>query len=294
MANTTRDLRRRIRSVRSTAQLTKAMKMVAAAKLRRAQDALLAARPYADAMRRVLAQVARRASPEHNPLLAVRPERRVDLFVLTGDKGLCGSFNSNILRAADHWREARVAAGTEVQLTLLGRKATEHYRRRPQVAVHQTFQDMFRNLNFIQAQRLATEVELRFVAGESDGVFLAYNQFRSAISHKVVVEPLLPLAELTGESPERFQPEGVDFIYEPAPEELLARLLSRYLAFELFHAMLESAAAEHAARMSSMENATRNALEMIDRLTLVMNRLRQAAITKEIIEVVSAGEALAG
>ncbi len=294
MANTTRDLRRRIRSVRSTAQLTKAMKMVSAAKLRRAQEGMLAARPYAAAIRRVLTEVARRASPEHSPLLAIRPERRLDLFVLAGDKGLCGSFNSSILRAADQWRAARIAGGAEVRLTLIGRKAVEYYRRRPQIQVRQAMQDLFRDVSFTIAQKIAADVEQRFVAGDTDAVFLAYNQFRSTISQKVAVEPLLPLSELSAEERGGAAPSGVDFIYEPAPERLLEALLSRYLAFELFHAMLESAAAEQAARMASMDNATRNALEMIERLTLVMNRVRQAAITKEIIEVVSAGEALSG
>ena len=292
MANTTRDLRRRIRSVRNTAQLTQAMKMVAAAKLRRSQEAMMAARPYSEVLRRVLGRVARRADVSRNRLLEVRPEKRVDLFVLAGDKGLCGAFNANVLKTAEVWRAARVAAGAEVRLHLVGRKAVDHYRRRPQIPVLSRVQEVFKGITFQSAQKKAQEVEERFVSGETDAVFIAYNQFRSAMAQNIVVEPLLPLAELTGEAVEDFRPDGVEYIYEPEPERLLEELLDRYLAFALYHAMLESAAAEHAARMSSMDNATRNALEMIDRLTLVMNRLRQASITKEIIEVVSAGEAL--
>jgi F-type H+-transporting ATPase subunit gamma len=291
VANNTRDLRRQIRSVRNTAQLTRAMKMVASAKLRRAQDAMLAARPYSEAMRRVLADVALRARPELNPLLAVRPIKTIDLFVVTSDKGLAGAFNANIMRAADQWMRARADEGATVRLTIVGRKAIEYYKRRPQVKVLRAMQDV-KNPTFTLAQELAADVEQRFIDGETDAVFMAYNQFRSLVSQKVVVEPLLPLAQLTGQELESFRPEGTEFLYEPAPEQLLGALLSRFVAFGLFHPMLESTAAEHAARMAAMDNATNNANEMISKLTLLMNRIRQAAITKEIIEVVSGAEAL--
>ncbi len=287
MANT-RDLRRRIKSVRSTSQLTRAMKMVSAARLRRAQDAMLAARPYSEALRHVLADVARRAHPEFTPLLASRPVKSVDLFVATSDRGLAGAFNANILRAPEQWRAAKAAEGVDVRMILVGRKGADFYRRRP-VEILDSLQDVTKTLNYELAQELASRVEKRFVDGATDGVYIAFNEFRSVVSQKVSVMPLLPLTEIA-ESPA--QQEGVDFIYEPAPQQLLDRLLSRYVAFELYHALLESTAAEHAARMTSMDNATRNADEMIAKLTLKMNRIRQASITTEIIEVVSGAEAL--
>ncbi len=290
MANNTRDLRRQIRSVRNTAQLTRAMKMVASAKLRRSQDAMLAARPYAEALRRVLAGVAKRVNPESHALLTSRPIKSVDLFVVTSDKGLAGAFNANIMRAADQWIRARVTEGTTVRLIVVGRKAVDYYKRRPQVQVLRALTDV-KTVTFLLAQELAAEVTQRFVSGETDAVFLCYNQFRSVVSQKVVLEPLLPLSQLTGES-DAAKLEGVDYIYEPPPDALLGELLTRFVAFGVFHPLLESSAAEHAARMSAMDNATRNANEMISKLTLLMNRIRQASITKEIIEVVSGAEAL--
>lgn len=290
--NNIRDLRRRIRSVRNTSQLTRAMKMVSAAKLRRAQEAMLAARPYSAALRRVLGSIALRAQPELHPLLASRPEKAIDLIVISGDRGLAGAFNANILRAAEQWRRERTAAGTEVHLTLIGRKAGDFYRRRPQVPVREVLQDVFRGFDFARAQGYARVFEQRFTSGETDGVYLAYNEFRSVVSQHVVVEPLLPLAGVAGQQEGVPRREGVDYIYEPEPALMMGRLLSRFVAFGLYHALLESVAAEHGARMSAMDNATRNAGEMIARLTLQMNRMRQAAITKEIIEVVSGAESL--
>lgn len=292
MANNTRDLRRQIRSVRNTAQLTRAMKMVSAAKLRRAQEAMLAARPYAETLRRVLADVALRARPELNPLLAVRPERKVDLIVLCGDRGLAGAFNANILRTADHWRAAREEDGTAVSMTIVGRKAADYYKSRPGAPVRRRLTDVSRLDPAALARDLSDEARARFVGGEADAVFVVYNQFRSTISQKVVVEPLLPLAEVAGREPASFLREGIDFLYEPEAERLLAGLLERYVAFSVFHSLLESGAAEHAARMTSMDNATRNANELISKLTLLLNRIRQASITNEIIEVVSGANAL--
>ena len=294
MANTTRDLRRRIRSVRNTAQLTQAMKMVAAAKLRRSQEAMLAARPYSAALGRVLVEVSRRAHPELHPLLAARPEKKVDLLVCTGDRGLAGAFNTNILKAAELWRADRERAGIKVEVTPVGRKANDYFRRRPSIPTRRGPTEVFRGLTFDLARDIAADFEQRFVEGETDGVFIAFNEFRSVIAQKVTVQPILPLAELVGEQPDGYEPSQSDYIYEPAPEKLLGHLLTRYVAFRMYHALLESAAAENAARMSAMENATRNGEEMIGKLTLQMNRVRQAAITKEIIEVVSGAQALEG
>ena len=294
MAENLRDYRRRIKSVRNTVQLTKAMKMVAAAKLRRSQEAMLAARPYSAALGRVLVEVSRRAHPELHPLLAARPEKKVDLIVCTGDRGLAGAFNTNILKAAELWRAERERAGIRVEVTPVGRKANDYFRRRPSIPTRHGPTEVFRGLTFDLARDIAADFEQRFVEGETDGVFIAFNEFRSVIAQKVTVQPILPLAELAGEQPDGYEPSQSDYIYEPAPEELLGHLLTRYVAFRMYHALLESAAAENAARMSAMENATRNGEEMIGKLTLQMNRVRQAAITKEIIEVVSGAQALEG
>ncbi len=295
MANNTRELRRRIRSIRNTAQLTRAMKMVSAAKLRRAQDAMMGARPYAAALKRTLVGVARRSDPSLSPLLAQREQKVVDLIVVTADRGLCGSFNANIIKRAEAWREAQ--QGREVHLTLLGRKAADYYRRRPHIKVRETITGYAREVSVQMASALAEKFEQRFIAGETDGVYLAFNEFKSVIAQRIVIEPLLPFGELEKVLDEQ-QREGaeatghVDYIYEPEPQVLLAKVISRFLAFEVYHALLESTAAEHAARMTAMDSASRNASELIDKLTLEMNRLRQASITTEIIEVVSGAQAL--
>ncbi|MBP7146589.1 MAG: ATP synthase F1 subunit gamma [Acidobacteria bacterium] len=288
-----RDLRRRIRSVRNTAQLTRAMKMVAAAKLRRTQEAMLGARPAAEALRVVLGGVARRARPELHPLLAARPERSVEYIILTGDKGLAGSFNANVLRHADHILAERREAGQTARVVLIGRRGSDYYRRRPKVEVIERHSDVFRQVTYAFAREVAGRIEQRYIAGETDAVYLVYNQFRSMISQKLVIEPLLPLSLLAtadGATDDRSQ---VDYLYEPEPEALLAEILPRFVSFQVYHALLESAAAEHAARMTAMEAATKNANELIGKLTLQMNRARQASITTEIIEVVSGAEALA-
>ncbi len=292
MANNIREYRRRIKSVRNTAQLTRAMKMVSAAKLRRAQEKMMAARPYAAALRRALAEVARRADPSLHPLLVQRPERTIDLLVVTSDKGLCGAFNVNILKAAEAFRREKIAAGVDVQLTLIGRKGIEYFKVRPDVPIRARYPEISREIGHALARKFAEEEEARFVGGETDAVYVAFNEFKSAISQRVVVQPLFPLANLAIEDAGEFHREGVDFLYEPEPRELLDGLLSRFASFQLYHALLESSAAEHAARMAAMDNATRNAEEMIDKLTLVMNRIRHASITTEIIEVVSGAQAL--
>ncbi|RMG48690.1 MAG: ATP synthase F1 subunit gamma [Acidobacteria bacterium] len=285
----TRDLKRRIRSVKNTSQLTRAMKLVSAAKLRRAQEQMLAARPYAHSLRRVIEEVARRVEPGRHPLLAVRELRKVELIVIAGDKGLCGSFNANILRAAENEWRRHTDAGREVELTLVGKKAVDHYRRRS-AKVRERHQDVFRSMDYTFAVDLARGVEERFVDGLVDGVFLVFNEFKTTIAQRVVVQPLLPLAGL--QKAEREEAAASEYLYEPSPERLLRGLLPRYLAFLVYHALLESIAAEHAARMTAMDSATRNADEMIAKLTLMMNRARQAAITTEIIEVVSGAQAL--
>jgi len=277
-------LRKRIATVRSTQQITKAMKMVAAAKLRRAQEAAERARPYTEKLTEMFHAVAAGVEPEAHPLLARRPERRVDLLVLTSDRGLCGGYNTNLLRLADAFARERAA---EIALSIVGRKGVEHYRRRGgRILVHKL------GILTTPAPALAAELTAaltrRFVDDETDAVYLVYTRFRSVISQLPTVMQVLPVAT---------PPEGAptaDYIFEPARPALLARLLPRYVEAVLTQALLEAVASEHGARMTAMDNATRNAGEMIDRLTLSMNRARQATITKELMEIVSGAEALKG
>ncbi len=290
MANNTRDLKRRIRSVKNTAQLTGAMKMVSAAKLRRAQEQMMSSRPYAAALERVIGDVARRVSPELHPLLSGRELNTVDLVLIAGDKGLCGAFNANVIKAAEVARREHDAAGRRVEMTLIGKKAGEYYRRRPEILVREFFADAFREIDYTFAADLAGTLTDRFLAGETDGVFLVYNRFRTTISQIVTVTPIIPLQSLAGQANE--EKDAVEYLYEPAAAELMRGLVPRFVSFQLYQAMLESVAAEHGARMAAMDNATRSAEDMISSLTLKMNRARQAAITTELIEVVSGAEAL--
>jgi len=273
------DIRRRIRSVKSTQQITKAMKMVSAAKLRRAQEAMFAARPYARKMLEVLNSVAASADPGAHPLLLQRGHEKVLLVVVTADKGLCGAFNANIIRAA-----ARFVADrrTGVELSLVGRKGRDAFKRRG-LRVRSERVGVFQALRYATARELARELTSAFTAGEVDEVYLAYNEFKSVIQQRIVVDRLLPI-ERHVLRPE--QPRS-DYIYEPGPAAIFDSLLPRHVEVQVWRALLESQAAEHGARMTSMDAATNNASEMIDRLTLYMNKVRQAAITKEIIEIVS-------
>jgi F-type H+-transporting ATPase subunit gamma len=339
------DLRRRIRSVRSTRQITKAMKMVSAAKLRRAQDRALAARPYAQMLNNVLKSLVSRAEiydpetgqPKH-PLLIKRPENRILLIVVTGDKGLAGAFNANILKAAHRFIEEK--EGKTIDIVSVGRKAREYYRRRypvvkrgeergGQIQVLAEQVDYLSHMDFAEANRVARVVIDAYTNEEIDSVYLIYNEFKSVISQRLVVEQVLPIEQVAepslvhGEAPaeaERkrqieaaatagvsprapdtreidrraaeFGTAQVDYIYEQSPVELFRSLLPKYVSVQLLRAALESVAAEHAARMTAMDAATNNANDMIDSLTLSMNRVRQASITKEIIEIVSGAAAL--
>lgn len=286
------DIRRRIRSVKSTQQITKAMKMVAASKLRRSQERVIAARPYAGTLEATLASVAGRlparpdGAPAH-PLLAQREEKKVVLVVVTGDKGLCGAFNTNVNRAAGAFLREKAAAGVEVSLVTLGRKATDFWKRRS-VPVLESRPGLFQRFDYAAAAEIARSLAARFTGGEFDAVHVIYNEFKSVISQVVARRQLLPI-ELSGLGGEG---GGTDYVFEPGPDVILGRLLPRHVEFQLFRVLLESNAAENAARMTAMEAATKNAGEMIGSLTLVYNRARQAKITKELIEIVSGAEAL--
>jgi F-type H+-transporting ATPase subunit gamma len=279
------DIRRRIRSVKNTQQLTKAMKTVSAAKLRRAQERVFSARPYAAQLKSVLVNLASRIENVAHPLLDVRPEKRALVVIVTVDRGLCGAFNSNIIRAAQSF--IRDHQDLELQLSLVGRKSRDFFRRRP-TPVHSDFINIFSKLSLSHAREISDRIIDAYNKAEFDAVYMIYNEFKSVIQQRLIVEKLLPFdrGEL-GETESR-----IDYIYEQPPQEIFNRLLPRYVETQVFRALLESAAAEHGARMAAMDTATRNAGEMIDALTLNMNRVRQAAITREIIEVVSGAGAL--
>jgi len=342
------DIRRRIRSVTNTRQITKAMKMVSAAKLRRAQDRALAARPYAQMLTNVLKSLVSRAEiydpetgePKH-PLLAQRPESNIHLIVVTGDKGLAGAFNTNILKAAMRFLESKAGRNTEIEA--VGRKGRDFLRRRypvaasraassesPRITLVREHVGVLNRVDYPMAAEIAGRVIDRYSNDEIDAVYLVYNEFKSVISQRLIVEKVLPIehvgeisvaqAQAMGEEERkraleaakgtgvglrpadtrevdaaaaRFAAAPVDYIYEQPAEELFAALLPKYVGIQVFRALLESVAAEHAARMTAMDSATSNATDMIDSLTLAMNRARQAKITKEIIEIVS-GAAAAG
>jgi len=354
------DIRRRIRSVINTRQITKAMKVVSAAKLRRAQERALSARPYAQMLTNVLKSLVARAEiydpetgePKH-PLLAQRPEKNILLIVVTGDKGLAGAFNANITKAASRFLESK--AGENVDIEAVGRKGRDFLRRRYPAAKVQTrsLADLAESVEtepeegersgriqitgehvgvlgkveFAQAAALAESVILRYCREEIDAVYIVFNEFKSVIAQRLIVEQVLPIEqigeqtvrlveEMTEEEKKRakeaaitagvglhstegareaasqFGTAQVDYIYEQAPEELFRALLPKYVSIQIFRALMESVAAEHAARMTAMDSATNNATDMIDSLTLVMNRARQAKITKEIIEIVSGAAAM--
>jgi len=274
------DLRRRIRSVKSTQQITKAMKMISAAKLRRAQDAIYAARPYAREMLEVLNGLATRADPHEHPLLQERSGSRTLLVVVTADRGLCGAFNANIVRAATGFLRERDQSS--VSLELVGRRGRDYFRRRS-YTVRAERVGIFQALRYASAREIATELIKEYLEDKVDEVHVVYNEFKSVIQQRVVVERLLPIEKLVLEP----HAPNWDYVYEPAPEQLFASLLPRHVEVQLWRTLLESAAAEHGARMAAMDAATNNAAEMIDKLTLYMNKVRQAKITNEIIEVVS-------
>jgi F-type H+-transporting ATPase subunit gamma len=285
MANL-RDLRRRIRSVRNTQQIFKAMKTVSASRLRRAQDAILAARPYARKLQEVLASVASRSREGLHPLLEERPAGTCELVVVTADRGLCGSFNSNVVRRAAAFAREQ-PQGKLRGLHLIGRKGRDYFRRRAVPILSERI-DQYRKLDFERAAAVARELAQRFTSGQADAIHVVYNEFKSVAQQRVVVERLLPIGR--SELNQRRRP--LDYLYEPEPEALLARLLPVHVEFQFFRLLLESVAAEQAARMAAMDAASRNAGDMITGLTMHLNRVRQAAITKELIEVVSGAEAL--
>jgi F-type H+-transporting ATPase subunit gamma len=285
------DIRRRLKSVKNTQQITKAMKMVAAAKLRRAQDRVIAARPYAKALRDVLASVSSRVQEGSHPLLASREEKRVALLVVAGDKGLAGAFNANINRSAASLL-AETRGWESVTILPIGKKSLDYWKRRNTPLAPKAYPGIFSRVEYAHAKEIAEYLTAEFVEGRLDAAYAVYNEFKSVIAQVVRVERILPMARAeTALSEAQAGERGADYIYEPGPEEILARLLPRYLEFVVFKMLLESAAAEHGARMTAMDSASKNAGDMIDSLTLTYNRARQARITKELIEIVSGAAA---
>jgi F-type H+-transporting ATPase subunit gamma len=283
------DLRRRIRAVKSTQQITKAMKMISASKLRRAQDRVVGARPFALQMQRVLNSLASRVDPASHPLLAEREDAqdaKILLLVVTADKGLCGGFNTNIIKAASGVINT---AGRPVALGLVGRKGRDFFKRRGfEVRIEEI--GIFQRVKYADAKHIADAAIEEFTSGRVSKVLIVYNEFKSVMQQRVVTEPLLPIPKAAlGGAPAA---GDIDYIYEPAPNEILGELLPKHIEIQVYRALLESAAAEHAARMTAMDAATKNSGEIIDTLTLYMNKVRQAAITREIIEVVSGAQAL--
>ncbi len=281
----TRDIKRRIRSIRSTMQVTRAMKMVSAAKLRRSQERILRARPFAKQMLLVLRSLASRANPEAHPLLRRSSEGRVEIVAVTADKGLCGSFNSNVYKKTAAFVETLGARN--VVTSVIGKKGRDHFRHERRT-IRRDWTDLFRALDYPAAAAVARDLMERFTREEIDEVYLVYNEFKSILHPHPVAERLLPIETLElapGEVAE-------DYIYEPSPAAIFDALLPRHVEVQVYRALLEAAAAENAARMTAMDSASNNAADLIESLTLYMNRVRQASITTEIIEVVSGAEAL--
>ena len=279
------DIRRRIRSVRNTQQITKAMKMVSAAKLRRAQEAVLNARPYAGQILKVVRSLMARSETRPHPLLAEREEQKIQLVVITADKGLCGAFNANIVKAAEGFIRERV--DQSIDLFCVGRKGRDYFGKRTTPIGHQQV-NLFHRVEFGHAREITGKLVSQFLSGERDAVYLLYNEFKSVIQQRIVVERLLPIPPMLLSS----EQTPVDYIYEQPAAEILNTLMPKHVEVQVFRALLESSAAEHGARMTAMDAATNNAVEMIESLTLTMNRARQAGITNEIIEVVSGAAAL--
>lgn len=289
-------IRKRIGSVKNTQKITRAMKLVAAARLRRAQDAIIAARPYSAALERVVAELADRAGRDAHKLLAERPGKRAEVVVLTSDRGLAGSFNAQVLRRSEALLGDELGDWSEVGLRIVGRKGNEFFKRRDgSILSHNTAPTSQSALEM--SRDLANIVVEDFLEEKTDRIYLIYSEFKSAMSQKPVVRQLLPIEPKALAEPTAGDGGGLragDFLYEPSKEELLAHLLPLYVQNSIYRAALESIASELGARMSAMDSATRNAGDMIDRLTLQYNRARQASITKELLEIIGGAEALKG
>ncbi len=284
-------IKKRITSVKNTRQITKAMKMVSAAKLRRAQENVVAARPYARKIEEVLQRLARSQDLDAHPLLESREVKKVLLVLVTSDRGLCGGFNANISKAADRFAKEKKSESAEVSVMCVGRKGFEFMRSRQTVL--KTYTGLLSKPNYQAAANLAQEIIDGYAAEEYDSVYLIYNAFRSVMTQDITIQQLLPIAppQASNDLVDEYAPE---YIYEPSKSELLNELLPKYIEVTMFKSMIESVASEHGARMTAMDSASKNASEMIGKLTLQYNRARQAAITKELLEIISGAESIKG
>ena len=283
-----KDIKKRIGSVKNTQQITKAMKMVSAAKLRRAQEAVTAARPYADKMLDVLSSLAAREDTDAHPLLQHREKRRALVVLMTADRGLCGGFNGNVSKAAERFIRKNAEGFEAYDLMIIGRKGRDYLKSRQGMNIAKVYENITGHISYSTASLLGQEVVSGYAEEKYDAVFLIYNAFRSAISQEVTVDKLLPIVPKT-------MPEGAhmaEYLYEPSRTEVLSQILPKHVEVQIFRGLLESVASEHGARMSAMDSASKNASEMISKLTLQYNRARQAAITTELMEIISGAEAI--
>lgn len=288
-----KDIRKRIASVKNTKQITRAMKMMAAAKLRRSQEAILSSRPYAYRVYSILHTLAQSEKDKH-PLLIVRPERKVKLIVLAGDRGLCGGFNANIFKEAGRFLKEKETAKVQVTIECIGKKSNDFFKKRAEVVYHE---GLIGNPSFQRVGKISEKILSDYIDEAFDAVYLIYNEFKSAIQQRVTVEKLIPVSLVPPEGVRSLLPKSSEeslkvFKFEPSKEEILNTIVPKHFQVQLFRSVLESVASEHGARMSAMENATQNASEMIDALTLDYNKARQAAITKELMEIVGGVEAM--
>jgi len=287
------DLRRKIASVKNTQKITKAMQMVAAAKLKRAQDRILSSRPYAHKLRGVVANLGEHASRTSHPLLHKRTGNKTELLVITSDRGLCGGFNANILRRAVAFLNEHLNDGQQVSVSVVGRKSVDFFRRRSWT-IRQEWPGVFDRLSYEHALDIGQNIIQQYNEGTFDQLYVVYNEFKSVMQQQVVVEKFLPIEVLKDETSSQDAPEGPhgSYLYEPDEHELLETLLPKHFEVQAFRVLLESAAAEQAARMTAMDGATRNAGELIKKVTLFYNKTRQASITKELMDIVGGAEAL--
>jgi len=289
-----KEIRKRIGSVQNTRQITRAMKMVAAAKLRRAQEAILNTRPFAYRIYSILLSLFQREGIQH-PLLVSREEKKIRLVVVAGDRGLCGSFNANVFKEAQKFIKAKQSQGIEVTLDVIGKKANDFFKRRHPISTYH--EGLLAKVTYSKAAQIAQEILDAYLKEEFDAIYLVYNEFKSAIQQKVTVERLIPVATEVPEGVVGILKVGEDerfknYIFEPSKEEILNDIVPKHFYMQFFRCVLESVASEHGARMSAMENASKNASEMIEDLTLLYNKARQAAITKELMEIVGGVEAM--
>jgi F-type H+-transporting ATPase subunit gamma len=291
---TLRDIRKKIRAIQSTQKITRAMKMVAAAKLRKVQDRMLNFRPYAIKMNSVLSDLASFAERELHPILAIRPRKTVEVLVITADRGLCGAFNTNILRAANSYIESLKKEGFELSLSVVGRKARDYFRRR-NTTMRKTWLGLSGKVTYENVQEIAGDLIENYINENIDEVILIYNEFKTLITQKLTTRKLLPIGTLEAEGSTESASGGpvmMDFLYEPSVDVIFERLLPKYIEIQVYRALLESSASEEAARMNAMENASKNCEDLIAKTTLLANKIRQASITKELMDIVGGVEAL--